>query len=250
VAGRWLVAVWAGIAGCSFQAGRAGQQPQADAARGDGGARDAGGSDGGAGLDAAIDAAPQDSISIAVTSFGNTPLDIDLTGSGTVDWAHWGLTTATTFDHKNVATHAIGDLASPPAGNFQGAPLTASWTDGTPDPTELQTSTGVGVHQGAAMTFQVLADGTPHTLTVYAGVLCASAQLTVSLSDDASQHDTESLSNQTATDNAAYAITYTSATAGAHLIVSWADMQDFSSCAMGDNGIGFIALLSATLAAH
>src|SRR5689334_18020720 len=81
------------------------------------------------------------SASAAALSVSFAPLTpataVDLTGQGSLDWAHWGLTSTNSFDHRNL-----------PAGQSQisgftlvgtnlvqqtnGIAVNYSWTNGTP----------------------------------------------------------------------------------------------------------------------
>ena len=235
-----------GVAGCSFTAGQPaqlGSGSSADAPPGTGGSADAKLPV----VDAAIDAkvfldapAVTGSIAITSTSYGNNRHDVNLSNEGTTDWAHWGYTDTSSFDHK-INGSSISNLLATPSLRFTGAPLTSSWMMGTPHPNSSTNSTGVGCKQGSTMTFTVPAGTSPKTVHVYVGVQVASARLDVSLSDSSATAQTKTYSNSNATDNVEYTITYNAASAGQLLTISWTDTHDFSGSS------GFAALLSATL---
>jgi hypothetical protein len=188
-------------------------------------------------IDGKPDAPPTGSLTVTVQNMGRQ--DIDLTNEGKTDWAHWGVGGGSGFDHMTGRT-AISDLAATPAFSFTNAPLTASWTNGTPQGSASQSDTGVAVQQGSAMTFTVPADTTMQTLRVYVGVQLAAARLDLTLSDASATTPAQTLTNTNATQNVQYTIVYNAASNGQTLTVSWTDTHDYP-------GSAFAALLSATL---
>ena len=232
MAGRLLVLGL--LVGCSFEHG----QLAIDASARDG---NPGMSDG-----KQIDARPMidapavaGSIAITVATLGSG--DLDLTAEGTTDWAHWGYGGTTAFTHKAGGT-AISNLAAAPDVSFSGAPFTASWTNGTPQPTVSKTSTGVGVHQGANMQFTVPAGTAPHTLRLYVGAQTCSARLDVTLSDSSAMVAPQTKASANTTTNYVYTIVYNAASDGQQLTVSWSDTND-----AGNPTQSFAALLDVTL---
>jgi hypothetical protein len=189
----------------------------------------------------AIDAKTVISGSLMVTATVLGPGDLPLTTEGTTDWAHWGLGGTTGFDHLNVGT-AISNLAAPPAFFFTMAPLTASWTNGTPHPTATRTNTGVAVQQGSNMSLTVTAGTTVQTLHLYVGVQQAAGQLDLTLSDSSAAPAQQVLANRNATTNVRYTITFNAASEGQTLSIVWTDTNDY-----GNMNQAFIALLSASL---
>lgn len=178
------------------------------------------------------------SIAIMTTTEGST--DLDLTSLGTMDWVHWGDGGRTSVDHK-AGGSGIGSLAATPAASFTGAPLTASWSDGTPHATATRTDTGVAESQGSSFQLAVVADTTPHTLRLYVGAQIADARLDVSLSDGSATPQSKMLLSGGGTTNVLYTITYNAASPGATLNVTWTDTQDHNQ------GNALVALLSAAL---
>jgi hypothetical protein len=182
------------------------------------------------------------SLSVSSMTLGNANRDISAEGS--IDWAHWGHLASNDFDHRANGGTAISDLAATPPVVFTGAPFTASWTGGTPHANVSMTSTGVGVHQGSAMTFTVAAATTTQVLRLYVGAQQATARLDLSLSDASAPPQTETFASAASTTNVCYTITFNAATAGATLNVSWSDTNDANS------GGAFAARLEATLASY
>ena len=161
--------------------------------------------------DAAHDATPTGELVLTAVMVGSG--NIDLTAEGTLDWAHWGVTNVSSFDHKATGAGAISNLADPPGVRFSTAPLTASsWSDGAPDGSASATGTGVGVTaDGASMSFTAIADTTERTLIVYAGVQSGSATVDVALSDDSATAQSMTLTSS-ALINDAFTIVYRAAT--------------------------------------
>lgn len=223
------------VAGCSFEHGKL---------TGDGAVIDVANQ---SGSDARMPDASQDkdatavagSISITVATLGSA--DLNLTTEGTTDWAHWGYVNQSSFTHK-VGGTSISNLAATPTLSFTGAPFTASWTDGTPEPAVSKTSSGVAVHSGSNMQFTVPASTTPHTLRLYVGAQVASARLDVTLSDNSAVVAAQNKSSASSTTNYQYTIVYNAASDGQTLTVRWTDTNDF-----GNPTQSFAALLSATL---
>ncbi|MCI0538181.1 MAG: hypothetical protein L0Z50_23490 [Verrucomicrobiales bacterium] len=61
---------------------------------------------------------------------------VDLTAEGPSDWACWGRTSATSFDHKATGGGQISDITKIGAGaHIQNNPtgITITWSDGTPE---------------------------------------------------------------------------------------------------------------------
>src|SRR5207249_1287478 len=109
------------------------------------------------------------------------------TAEGTTDWAHWGLITESSFDHKagvasQISNYALlgGEPAYMYADNLNGY----TWTDGTPTPGVANTPTGVYV-VGLANGFELTApaDTTMKTLNVYVGTFGARGKFRAFLSD-------------------------------------------------------------------
>ncbi len=159
---------------------------------------------------------------------GVTPNAVNLTTSGTLDWAHWGLTGGHDFDHKATGGGKISDYTI--VGNFGALPYGNNaagftWSDGTPNASALNTTTGVYVFgSGSGFTITAPADLTTRTLTVYVGVYVAHGRLKASLSDQsAPAYADDALVNSSGATIGMYRITYRAASAGQRLTVTFTD---------------------------
>lgn len=176
----------------------------------------------------------------------NTTGDVNLTSEGTLDWAHWGQTTASTFDHKSPVVSLISDV-TPISGSTKvqmgGSPTTFTWSDGTPNATVNASGNELGTFAfGHGFTFTVPADTTQRALRVYVGVNNVRGQLTARLSDgSAPDYVDTSLFNATAADGV-YTLAYSAASAGQTLLVSWVEFPPD-----GDQVAGRLNLKAATL---
>ena len=114
-------------------------------------------------------------------------LATDLTATGTLDWAHWGLTAAGDFDHRangsGLATFApIGASAM----QFTTFSTTFTWSDGTPHASTMDTHTGVymvGLHTGFSFDLPAPA-GQGRVLQLFAGNYNSTGRFTASFADD------------------------------------------------------------------
>jgi plastocyanin len=170
---------------------------------------------------------------------------INLTTEGVVDWAHWGFSSATSFEHRAGTVPQIGTFSLPAGGTPLRAALYPpgfSWTNGTPI-ASATTTTGV-LLRGVLHTFQVTAPAGLglHILKVYVGVFKAQGQLRASLSDgSAAPFVDRSLNNATGASNRVFTLTYHAATNGQKLIVQWLLLADHGA------GTGDSSLQAATL---
>ena len=107
----------------------------------------------------------------------------------TLDWLHRGLTAAGDINRKDGVTEQISDVSKvgnpPDPGRFDNGSIFFSWDDGTPEPSVIDTTTGIfflsDVGQGYSLTVE--ADTTPKTLYLYLGVFQGEGRLVASLSD-------------------------------------------------------------------
>jgi len=114
------------------------------------------------------------------------PSAIDLSAEGTADWAHWGLFTAASFDHKAGVPQQIGNYSTLGSDQFNYSDNTEgySWTGGTPNSSAVDTHTGVyfaGLDNGFQLS--VAADTTVKTLKLYVGAFGGRGRLQAFLSD-------------------------------------------------------------------
>jgi hypothetical protein len=170
---------------------------------------------------------------------------VNLTSEGTSDWIHWGLYTGSIVDRKNgvplqISTFStIGNTAVIAYGNND---VAYSWSDGTPDRTIANTTTGVfveGVNNG--FRFSVPASTTIHTLRVYVDVFLSRGKFTASLTDGSGLvYTDESLNNTGATTQAVYTLTYRSSSDGQQLTITFVEVNAY-------NSVANVALEAATL---
>ena len=150
----------------------------------------------------------------------------NLTDQGTLDWAHWGLATAASFDHKAGVPPQISNytvIGPATVFRFGANRLTFSWTDGTPTSSAINTDSGVYV-SGLGRGFQIEApaDATSRTLRVYVGLWKSQAKMAAHLSDgSAPDYVDTSLVNADGTAVAIYTFTYRAASSGQKLTVTY-----------------------------
>ncbi len=167
-------------------------------------------------------------------SMAAAPTTVDLTAEGVLDWAHWGLAAATSFDHKAGVTSAISNYTTIGSAAVQRqlqSPTSCGWTGGTPTASATSTPTGVylmGVNNGFQLALP--ADTTKRTLRLYVGVWAAQGKLEASLSDgSATAFSDMAVINQTATSNAVYTLDYQAGSAGQTLTVKWTVQSVFNT---------------------
>ncbi len=175
---------------------------------------------------------------------------VDLTADGNADWAHWGYSSASDFDHKATGGGQIS--------NFQQVGVNAPtqygdnlviyrWSDGQPGGghhpmTDANgTTTGVYILTGG-LKITAPADGTVRRLKLYVGELNAEGQLDASLSDNSapSVSDHSYTSTNSTRLNVAYILTYAASSPGQLINVSWTVLN---------SSVGNITLQSASLQA-
>ncbi len=173
------------------------------------------------------------------------PTNVNLSTEGTADWAHWGLTTPSTFNHKSGVTQQISNLTAIGNGSIERYTNNSnlySWTGGTPTASTTNTATGdyvIGLNNG----FQITAPAstTTRTLKVYVGLYTAGGKLEARLSDSSAPvYVDTSLSNSSSTTNAVYTLTYKAASANQTLTVKWTVNTSFTQW-------GNVTLQAATL---
>ncbi|MCM3874547.1 MAG: peptidoglycan DD-metalloendopeptidase family protein [Pyrinomonadaceae bacterium] len=167
-------------------------------------------------------------------TFASTPVSKNLSTEGTTDWAHWGLTTASSLNHKNGAVQQISNYTSIGSGTVQrytNNTNSFSWTGGTPTASTNNTTTGIYII-GLGNGFQVTlpAETTTRVLRLYVGLWAAQGRLEVSLSDgSAPVYIDTSLINSTSTSNRFYTLNYRAGSAGQILTVKWTVAGTFNS---------------------
>jgi hypothetical protein len=174
------------------------------------------------------------------------PGNVNLTTEGTLDWAHWGNGGTQVFDHRNGVTQQISNytvLGTNPVQSLSDNPTSFSWTDGTPNPSATNVTTGVHVNDlGNGFQFTLPADTNVKTLRIYVGVWRARGRFEASLSDgSASTFIDTSLTNDSATSNGVYTIGFSAASAGQTLTIKYTVQANYYAPS------GNVTLESATL---
>lgn len=184
-----------------------------------------------------------------IGAFSTPVVTQNLTTLGTSDWAHWGLVSSTSFDHKSAVTQQISNFAiiNGQAGNvanFNGNPIGFTWTDGTPDGAVTDTTTGVYINTtGRGFQITAPADTSVRTLTVFLGVFASQGQFLAHLSDGSSPNYVDTSLSNSGSQSGAYTLQYAAGSAGQTLTVTWT-----LNSGVGANGaLGNINLTSAAL---
>jgi hypothetical protein len=115
-------------------------------------------------------------------SQGGVPATVDVSGEGSRDWVHFGLTSASSVNRRSGGTGEIRDNGGSPRGRYDNNLELFSWSGGTPTRTASRTNTGVyACGRGSGFTLSVPASTTTRTLRLYAGVWQARGRLSVSV---------------------------------------------------------------------
>jgi hypothetical protein len=169
---------------------------------------------------------------------------VNLTTSGSSDWAHWGLNGAPGYDHKATGGVQIGHytvIGGGSASAFTSNAIKYSWTDGTPTASVSNTTTGVsvsGVNRGFSVT--VPADIATRKLIIYVGGEKSTGTLRAHLSDGSAPDVVMSASNPFSVYFPVFTLLYNAGSAGKTLTVTWT--------MAADNGGGKVTLEAASLA--
>ncbi|HMZ97187.1 MAG: FG-GAP-like repeat-containing protein [Nitrospira sp.] len=174
---------------------------------------------------------------------------VNLSTEGTVDWTHWGLSTATSFNHKSGVTSQISNFSAVGggvAGQYSDNLVGYTWTGGTPTASATNSTTGlyiVGVNKG--FQFTVPADTTQRTVKVYVSAWGAQGKMEAFLSDgSAAGYSDTSLSDPGLSSSGAarvYTFTYRAASANQTLTLRWTNLVQ------NDPAGGNVTLQAATL---
>jgi len=150
----------------------------------------------------------------------------DLTADGALDWAHWGLSSTNSFDHKSSVTPLIGDysaVGTNPVRQTNDVGVGYSWSDGTPTASVANSTTALlvtGTDNG--FQFQVTADTNLTRLLVFVGTRAAQGKLQLHLSDSSvPDYVDASLDIVSGETNGLYTIDFSTATNGQTLSVTF-----------------------------
>jgi hypothetical protein len=131
-------------------------------------------------------AAPMPSDPFVTVAFDDPSINVRLSQEGVLDWGHWGLQSASDFEHKAGVISQIWDFK--PIGAlgpvaYKGGPVTVTWLDGTPTAT-ASTNDGIA-WQGEGQGFELVVPAVVEArrLRLYLGVFGASGRMMTQLSD-------------------------------------------------------------------
>ncbi len=161
------------------------------------------------------------------------PSAVNLSTEGTTDWAHWGLTTASSFNHKSGVTQQISNytlIGSTAAGRFNDSRVAYTWTGGTPTASASSSIAGLyftGIGDGYQLS--VPAATTDRTLKLYLGVYNAKGTLEAKLSDGSVPSYVAVLDNSTGSTDRVVTITYHADGTGVNLLVSFTVADNYGS---------------------
>jgi hypothetical protein len=172
-------------------------------------------------------------------SVGSPPASLDLTAEGSSDWAHWGLTSPGSFDHKAGVPSCIPNVtllnaSAADLATYADNRTAYSWSDGTPIAHASGSPTGIFLYTGnspaAGFQLTVPAGNSLRRLNVYVGLYAAQGRFDAWLSDySALPYCDSSLSQAYGNAYAMYTLYYASPTPGASLVLSWTPAQIFDS---------------------
>jgi hypothetical protein len=155
-----------------------------------------------------------------LTGSRSIPSATTLSNEGTVDWAHWGLTDANSFNSRSGASTEISDVTvsgTGSKGRYADNPTAYTWIGGTPTASATATTTGIFTTTG--FTFTVPADTTERILRVYAGCFNGTMRLQALLTDNSAAGYTDSTFTGPVTaggGNAVWALRYRAGEPGQH----------------------------------
>ncbi len=143
---------------------------------------------------------------------------LNLTAEGSLDWEHWG---DGTLNRKAGVTALLSTytVLNGTTGNYNNDPRPVSWTDGTP--TASGTNNTNGVYTGQGFSFTAPAYTTTRTLMVHVGGWMSAGMLTAHLSDGSAPDYVDTTVAASGQFDRNYTLTYSAATAGATLTVTW-----------------------------
>ena len=151
---------------------------------------------------------------------------INLTNTGTIDWAHWGLKAYGNFNHKATGGTKISNatlIGANPGRNTNNLPG-FTWTGGTPTASATNTRAGIYVNgQNNGFSFTAPADTTIRHVKVWVYGWTAKGKLTAHLSDRSAADYVNTSIGSTSTTKyyAVFTLTYKAGSAGQNLKVTW-----------------------------
>jgi hypothetical protein len=175
---------------------------------------------------------------ILTGSVSPIPANVNLTAEGPIDWIHWGLVTENDINRKATGLSQISDFSTIGSGTsvvrLTDSPSKYSWFDGSPNPTVVNTASGVYINNfdgpGRGFIFTVPADLLARVLKVYVGEFAASGTLAAALSDNSAPPYMETLVGVPGqTVQGVYTINYMAASPGETLTIRWTETSDLGN---------------------
>jgi hypothetical protein len=145
----------------------------------------------------------------------------NLTTAGSADWVHWG---DTVLNRKSGVGPQIGNytvVGSEPVMSYTNDARALSWSDGTPNASGSNNDGLYVFYAQNGFSFTVPADGNTRTLSVYVGGWLTGGILTAHLSDLSAPDYVDITPVATSTYDRNYTLTFTAASPGQTLTVSW-----------------------------
>ena len=175
----------------------------------------------------------------------DAPASVDLSLEGNTDWAHWGLTDASSFNHKFGVNQLISNLTPIGGGvaRFEapaGARVDYGWSGGTPVADVSATTAGVymlGVGNGFELT--VPADTTIKTIKLYVGAWTGRGRLEATLSDGSASPYVATIDNPNGAIDKLITLQYKALSDGQSLRISYTLVDNY--------GVGNITFSAAAL---
>jgi hypothetical protein len=154
----------------------------------------------------------------------------NLTTEGTADWIHWGETAVNrkATGGSQLSTYTI--VGSGPIWYYANDLRPLSWTDGSPTTVGSGLLDGVYLpYAGNGFSFTAPADATVRTLVVHVGGYFSVGKLTAHLSDSSAADFVDTTPAFTFLYDRNYTLTYSAASAGQTLTVTWVETTDLGA---------------------
>ncbi len=159
-------------------------------------------------------------------SVATSTVAVNLTTTGTADWAHWP-----GYDHKATGGSQISNVTAVGAGmsSYGNDPRALSWSDGTPNLSGSSTNGLYITGAGKGFSITVPADMTTRTLKVYVGGWSSSGKLVAHLSDSSAADYVDATLSGGGQYDAVYTLTYSAGSAGKLLTVQWLEVAGYGN---------------------
>ena len=159
-------------------------------------------------------------------SVATSTVAVNLTTTGTADWAHWP-----GYDHKATGGSQISNVTAVGAGmsSYGNDPRALSWSDGTPNLGGSSTNGLYITGAGKGFSVTVPADMTTRTLKVYVGGWSSSGKLVAHLSDSSAADYVDATLSGGGQYDAVYTLTYSAGSAGKLLTVQWLEVAGYGN---------------------